>query len=309
MHKAFTSLMRRSYLYVPGDQSDKLARARDRGADAVILDLEDAVAPRAKDAARREVRSFLEHMPGVDMLGSTPEATVGGRRAQLWVRINPGEAGLADIAATWHPALTGVVAAKIDSAEELDRIDAVLAEMEHRGRARVGSTSVVPLLESSDAVLQARSIASRSRVLRLQIGEADLTSELGLDLTAAGGGVLAVVRALVLLAGTAAGLDPPVAPVSTDFRDLEALRRSTLDLAGMGYFGRACIHPAQLAVVNGVFTPTAEAVADARLLVDRFEAHAAAGRGVMVGDDGRMVDEAVIRQARRMLTISEHDSS
>jgi citrate lyase subunit beta/citryl-CoA lyase len=286
----------RSYLYVPGDQQDKLAKARRRGADAYILDLEDAVAPAAKPAGRSTVAAFLD---GTERLTGSP-----GPAAQWWLRINPGDTGLTDIATAWRPVLTGVMVAKVESAADLEPVDGALADAETAAGIPVGRTSVVPLLESAAAVLAATAIAAGPRVTRLQIGEADLASELGLDRDSGGTEVLRTVRSMVVLASSAAGIEPPVAPISTDFRDLEALRASTRMLAGMGFVGRTCIHPAQVPIVNEVFTPDPDAVAAAASLVSRFDATVAEGRGVMVADDGSMVDEAVVRQARRLLALA-----
>lgn len=286
----------RSYLYVPGDQPGKLAKSAWRGEDALILDLEDAVAPHAKEAGRRCVRAFLEGLPA--------EPASGEPRPQLWLRINPGDAGSTDIGTAWHPALAGVMVAKAESAADLERVGAALAEVESAAGTTVGSTAVVPLLESAAAVFAATEIAAAPRVVRLQVGEADLASDLGLDVAGGGIEVLRTVRSTVVLAGAAAGLEPPVAPVSVNFTDLDALRRSTRELAAMGYLGRACIHPAQIAVVNDVFTPDPSSVGKARALVQRFDAALAAGRGVILGEDGRMVDEAVVRQARRLLALT-----
>ncbi len=283
----------RSYLYVPGDQPDKLAKVLQRGADAVILDLEDAVAAGAKDAGRAAVAAFLDGLP------------TGLSSPQLWLRINPAEAGSVDIAVAWRPVLTGVMVAKTESVADLEDVDRALRAVEQAAGAAVGSTAVVPMLESAAAIFAAPQIAAGPRVVRLQVGEADLTSELGVDAAGAGSAVVTTARSMVVLASAAAGLEPPMAPVSTDFRDLDALRSSTRELAGMGYLGRACIHPAQVAVVNGVFTPDAQEVSAARSLVQRFDAELAAGRGVMVGDDGRMVDEAVLRRARRLLVLAD----
>lgn len=268
----------RSYLYVPGDAPDKLGKALGRGADALIVDLEDAVPPAGKDAARAAVRAWLD-------------ATEPGP-VEVWVRVNPGELREADIrAVAASPRLTGLVLAKVETAGELDAVDALLTEI---GADRL---PVVPLLESAAAVLRAPLIAAAPRVARLQVGEADLRADTGI---APGDDEreLLWVRSQVVLASAAAGIDPPVAPVSTDFRDLDALRASTLALARLGYVGRACIHPAQIAVVNEVFTPADDEIAWARDLTARFEA---AGTGVLLDSNGRMVDEAVVRQARRIL--------
>jgi citrate lyase subunit beta/citryl-CoA lyase len=289
----------RSYLYVPGDQPAKLAKAVGSGADALILDLEDAVAPRAKDAGRTAVRAFLESVNATGGSTALP---------QLWVRLNPGPDGLLDIQATWHPGLTGVMLAKTESVAELREVDRALARAEAAAGSGSGSTAVVPLLESGGAVLGAAEIARGPRVLRLQIGEADLTSELGLDAAGAVIEVLRVARAQVVLATAAAGLEPPVGSVSADFTDLAALRSSTLDLAAMGFIGRTCIHPAQIAVVNEVFTPDPIQLQSARDLVRRFDAAVAVGRGVIVDEHG-MVDEAVARRARRLLALAGESST
>ncbi len=155
----------------------------------------------------------------------------------------------------------------------------------------------MPLLESAAAVLSAKEIAGAPRVRRLQVGEADLRADVGIE-TGPDERELLYARSHVVLASRAAGIAPPIAPVSTQFRDLEAFGESTRAMARLGFVGRACIHPAQVAVANQVFTPSPEAVERARRLLAEF---GGAGRAVGVGADGRMVDEAVLRQARTVL--------
>ena len=282
----------RSHLYVPGDKPEVLAKALGRGADALIVDLEDAVAPASKDAARTVVAEWLSGLPAA---AENP--------VQVWIRINSGEMGHTDVRAVLSPAVTGVVAAKTESAEELVALHAVLTAMEDKLELPAGSIGVVPLLESANAVLNALSIAKAPRVQRLQVGEADLRADIGVELGADGRELL-YVRSQVVLISAAAGIDPPVGPVDTNFRDTEALAESTRAVKRMGYVGRACIHPAQAAIVNEVFTPTAEEVAAAKDLIARFDAAMAAGDGVCLDAQGRMVDEAVVRQARRTLSLA-----
>lgn len=267
----------RSALYVPGDAPDKLRGALERGADELIVDLEDAVRPDRKELARDIVATWLEGSPTTD---------VG-----IWVRVNPGTAGLADIRAIAESdELIGVVLAKAETVADVVAASAVLDELGSSAR-------LVPLLESAAAVLRAAEIAAAPRVHRLQVGEADLRADLGVTLGPDERELL-WVRSQIVAASAAAGIAPPIAPVSTDFRDLEALRASTEALARLGFVGRACIHPAQVAVVNEVFTPTAAAVAQAEEIL---AALAAAGSGVAVDARGRMLDEAVARQARLVL--------
>lgn len=270
----------RSALYVPGDAPDKLRSALERGADELIVDLEDAVRPDRKELARDIVATWLDGLPATD---------VG-----IWVRVNPGEVGLADIRAiVGSDGLTGVVLAKVESLADVTAAAAVLDQLGSLAR-------VVPLLESGAAVLRAAEIAAGPRVHRLQVGEADLRADLGVTLGPDERELL-WVRSQIVAVSAATGISPPIAPVSTDFRDLEALRASTEALARLGFVGRACIHPAQVAVVNEVFTPTAAAVAQAE---EVLAALAAAGSGVAVDGRGRMLDEAVARQARRVLARS-----
>ena len=282
----------RSHLYVPGDKPEVLAKALGRGADALIVDLEDAVAPASKDAARTVVAEWLSGLPAA-----------ADNPVQVWIRINSGDMGHTDVRAVLSPAVTGVVAAKTESAEELVALHAVLTAMEDKIELPAGSIGVVPLLESANAVLNALSIAKAPRVQRLQVGEADLRADIGVELGADGRELL-YVRSQVVLISAAAGIDPPVGPVDTNFRDTEALAESTRAVKRMGYVGRACIHPAQAAIVNEVFTPTADEVAAAKDLIARFDAAMAAGDGVCLDAQGRMVDEAVVRQARRTLSLA-----
>ncbi|MGW0247424.1 HpcH/HpaI aldolase/citrate lyase family protein [Nocardia goodfellowii] len=269
----------RSALYVPGNRPEMFDKALAGPADVVLLDLEDAVPLRDKDAARAEVAAWLRG--------------VTRARPAVWVRVNPGELGHQDLRAVAGPMVAAVCLAKTESARQVRAAGAVLSTCEpHPGAIRICA-----LLESAAAILAAFEIASAARVSRLQIGEADLAAELGLTPGPDERELLAI-RSQVVLAGAAAGIEPPLGPVRTDFRDLQALRESTIALRRLGFRGRACIHPAQLPVVNEVFTPTAGEVERARALVDRFRD--AAG-GVMLDDSGRMVDEAVVRQARRLL--------
>ena len=266
----------RSHLYVPGNAADKLAKALDRGADAVIVDLEDAVPVAGKEQARGAVAAWLATLSGTD-------------DTEVWVRVNPGSLREADVrAVAVHPAVTGLCLAKTESPAEVADVDRLLVSLR-------SAAVLSPLLESAAAVLAAPAIAAAPGVARLQVGEADLLAELGVT---AGDDEreLLHVRSTVVLASAAARIDPPVGPVSTDFRDLDRLRASTEALRRLGYSGRACIHPAQVAVVNEVFTPGADELARAH---DVIACHEAAGGGVAVDAAGRMVDEAVVRSARR----------
>ena len=162
----------RSYLYVPGDQPVRMASARTRGADALILDLEDSVAPGAKIAAREAVAQFLgQQQPGVG--------------PQLWVRINTGDLGLDDIAMIVPEAggvLTGVCVPKVDSLRSLATISRELEIMEAANDREDDPVAVCAILETATGILDARDIAFHDRIVRLAMGEADLAAELGVEL-------------------------------------------------------------------------------------------------------------------------------
>jgi citrate lyase subunit beta/citryl-CoA lyase len=268
----------RSYLYVPGNAPDKLAKAASRGADALIVDLEDAVPPGGKDDATAAV---------VEWLASAP-----ADGTELWVRVNDDIRRHDDVTAlAGLPALTGLVLAKVRDADEVAEVAALLEERGDR------TTLLMPLLETASAILDARQIAAAPRVRQLQVGEVDLAVDAGI-IPGDDESELAPLRSMVVLASAAARIRPPVGPVSRETRDLGRLSASTHRIRRHGFFGRACIHPAQLAVVHEVFTPSAQEVADARAVLDAFDGAVAVDSGVVLDSSGRMIDLAVIRAAR-----------
>jgi len=266
-------LSARSYLYVPGTRPDRFDKAAQSGADAIILDLEDAVPPSAKAEARTIVAAWLK-----DRVGDAPE---------IWVRLNGGALLEDDASALVEVGVQRLSLPKA-SLDELVRLDIFL-----EGTA----VAVSALVETAAGILDARIIAEGPRVTRLAIGEADLSSELGID-ASEDARELAPMRAQVVLASAAAAIEPPIGSVSTDFQDLDAFRTSTEALKRMGFGARAAIHPAQVTVINEVFTPSDVEIEAARKLLAAFDA---AGGGVTLDENGRMVDEAVVRAARRTL--------
>jgi citrate lyase subunit beta/citryl-CoA lyase len=255
-----------------------MAKALTVGTDAIILDLEDAVPAHLKDEARDTVLRSAG-----DLHGETPD---------IWVRVNSGAAALDDIAALRECAgLTGFVLAKAELADVRRTNDAL----------RGSGLEIVPLLETASAVLDARQIAGAG-VQHLQIGEYDLCADVGVT-PGDDEAETAWARAQVVFASRAAGLMPPVAPVSIEIRDETKFEESTRLAARQGFVGRTCIHPRQVEVVNRVFTPSEEALESARDTLERFEA--LEGQAVMVDHNGRLVDEATVRSARRTLALAE----
>jgi citrate lyase subunit beta/citryl-CoA lyase len=231
-----------SYLYVPGNAPEGLAAAFDSGADAVVVDLADAVPPETKDDTRAAVAQWLRDQ----WLRDQPQDR------DLWVCINPGPMGHEDARQVVGPWLRGVCLAKTESTTQLDALDAVLSTVETEAGIGSRTIAVVPLLESATAILAAPAIARSQRVARLQIAEIDLRAELGLELSPDERELL-WIRSQVVVAGASAGLAAPIAAASLQFTDPDRLRETTTALKRLGFGSRACIHPAQIPTVNEVF--------------------------------------------------------
>ncbi len=277
---------------MPGDRPDRLDGATGRGADALILDLEDAVPVARKELARQTVARWL---------GEQRSGT-----AELWVRINPGSAA-ADVAACVTARVTGLVAPKAE-AGLLAEVDELLAAREAVLDLPRRQFAVLALIETAAGLLSAPAVAAAGRVVRIGLGEVDLAAELGLA-PSESRAELTPLRLQLVVASAAAGIAAPVGPTSTDFRDLDGLRASTGALLRLGFRGRTAIHPAQVPVINDVFSPGPEEVEAARRLVAAFEDAERRGTGVVTDDSGRMVDVAVVRSARDVLARAERSAT
>lgn len=262
----------RSYLYVPGSMPRRFQSALDSGADAVVFDLEDAVASEKKDFARDAVVEWL----GEDR-GSVPEC---------WVRINSGPRGLSDLrAASSCVGLSGVVVPKATPTW--------LAQVVGGAPGMV----VCGLVESAVGVAAMSDIAAMESVSRLALGEVDLAADLGMRVSADGRELWPVRLGLVVVAA-ANGRCPPIGPVWSDVGDVEGLKVSTEALWRRGFGARQVIHPKQVAVVNEEMSVSADELEHAEALLRLAER---AGGGATVDEHGRLVDEAVLRSARRVL--------
>ncbi len=267
-----------TWLYVPGDRPDRFGKAVDSGADTVILDLEDAVHPRHKAAARKAVAEFC------------------AVRHEVPVQVRINEFGTPDAAAdlaavAGAPGLTGLRLPKVASAVDVARVAAVVP----RG------VELYPLLESALGVQRAYDIATaHPAVAGLALGEADLRSDLGVS----GDAGLAYARGRAILAARAAGLPAPAMSVYPDVRDLDGLAESCRIGRSLGFVGRAAIHPRQLPVIVEAFRPSADQLRRAEELLDALDAADAAGSGTAVLPDGRFADRAMVEQARRVLALA-----
>ncbi len=284
----------RSWLFVPGDSDAKLGKVAGYGADVVIVDLEDAVAPPAKPHARIMARSWLERQA---------RAADGPAR---WVRINPLDTPLwrEDLAEVMPGRPDGVMVPKASGPEQLQALAAELLTTEQRHGIAPGSTRILPLV--SETPLAALGIASyataqQPRLAGLTWGAEDLSAAIGASRKRDERGYWAdafrYVRAQVLLAAHARGI-MAVDTLHADFRDLEDLKRIAAESHADGFSGMLAIHPGQVEIINAAFTPGPEEIERARAIVAAFSANPGAGALQL---DGQMIDQPHLDQARRLL--------
>jgi len=269
----------RSLLFVPGDRPDRMEKALGLGADALILDLEDAVAPDAKPAARGMVAEFLAAHPG----------------APLFVRINPLDSGLAehDLAAVLPAKPYGIVLPKAEGGASLAALDAQLS----------GDIAILPIATETPAAIFALGSYGgvTPRLAGLTWGAEDLPAAIGAATSREADGSYTppyqLARSLTLFSAHAAGV-PAIETVYPDFRDLDGLAAYAARGRRDGFTGMMAIHPAQVSVINAAFTPSEEEVAHARRVVALFDSNPGAGA---LSLDGKMVDAPHLKAARALL--------
>jgi len=254
----------RSYLFVPADRPERYAKALASSADAVIVDLEDAVAPSAKERARASLADWL----------ASDDA------APVIVRINAADTPWfdADLALVRSPRVAAVMLPKAERADDL---------------ARIAHPCLLPLIESAAGIDALREIARAPQVQRLVFGSIDLQADLGI---AGDGDELLLFRSQLVLQSRLAGLAPPVDGVCTAIDDAAALDAEARRARRLGFGAKLCIHPRQVDAVNRGFVPSADDLAWARRVLD-----AAASRGDAVAVDGKMVDKPVLLRAQALL--------
>jgi citrate lyase subunit beta/citryl-CoA lyase len=276
----------RSLMFVPATGERFVAKAHTRGADVVILDLEDSIAPGEKQAAR-------DALPAA-------AAIVGQAGAEVAVRINrPLELAVPDIAAAVMPAVGTLMLPKVMGPEHVRLLSEVVAAREAAQGMAAGHTRFVAVVETPDALPLLPAIAAADpRVVALGIGAEDLSTELE---AVPGADLLYHFGMLVVAAARAARIQPmgSVGPFA-DFSDLEGYRLSLRRSRALGFACQACIHPAQVPVINEEYGPSPAEVERARRLIAAFDAALAEGRGA-VAFEGQMIDLPVVERARRLL--------
>lgn len=288
----------RSYLFVPGNNQQLLEKIGvSLAADAIVIDLEDAVPLEQKTLARQLVSATLQQ-----------EGFNQQRPVPVYVRVNSGaekELEL-DLATLPYNKLKGVRLAKCESAEEITRALGLMQNAETGHAAK--NIDLVPTIESARGLLAAHAIAQAPQVTALAFGRADFVRDTNLEVEESEL-QLAYAYSQLVFASRAAGIHPPIASVYTDLSDLAGLRRNTEALKRFGFFGRSCIHPAQVDVINEVFSPTAEQIAQAREIVAAFDEAASKGLGVTKLANGEFIDRPIVERALATLALHQRIAS
>lgn len=261
-----TIMQARTFLFVPGDRPDRFSKAAASGADAMVIDLEDAVAAEDRDQARSNVQSWLE----------------AGH--EVVVRVNAfGDPDHDKDIAALRGHTVGVMLAKADAVVALQTLTGVLGQ----------ECPIIALIESASGILAAAEIAATPGVARLAFGSIDYAAELGVEPTSRE--AMAFARGALVVASAAAGISPPIDGVTTAITPTTAVSEDVRYGRSIGFAGKLCIHPSQIEPVHRAYTPSDEDVEWATRVVD------ASKRGAVTQLDGAMVDLPVVLRARRIL--------
>jgi citrate lyase subunit beta/citryl-CoA lyase len=277
--------MYRSMLYVPASSERFVAKAASRGADAIILDLEDGVSPEEKLPAREKLAQSV--------------ATVATQGAAVLVRINrPLTLAVGDVQAAVRSGADGILIPKVEGPEHICLLVEVAEEEERRAK-RSNPLSIIAVIEAPGPVFKAREIATaHPRVVGMQAGGEDLATALDAEATAE---ALRFPKLFIHLAAKAAGIASYGTLGSVaDFADAELIRSLVAEARRHGFDGASCVHPSVVAILNEGFTPSAAAVQHATGLLAAAEAARREGKGAATYQ-GKMIDEPVFERARRLL--------
>lgn len=283
----------RTALFVPGNRPDRVDKAVNSEADAVIIDLEDAVPLAQKEETREKVRKkILEH-----------------HTSRIIVRVNAlsSEFFLGDLSEIIVRELDGIMIPKVESAEQMLRLDKLILNAEKEEKIPIGAISIIPLIESAKAVQNIFQIVSENATIRrlftVAFGAADYTLDLGIKMSKEANELL-YPRSQICIACRAAGVEPPLdTPFMIDLKDIEALKNDAKRAKQLGFQGKLCIHPNQIEPCHAIFSPSKEEILYAEKVIEAFEE--AEGKGqAAIQLDGKFIDYAVVQQARRILQLS-----
>jgi citrate lyase subunit beta/citryl-CoA lyase len=276
----------RSFLFAPGNHARRVEKALTLDADAVILDLEDAVATAEKVATRAAIAAVL----------TTP------RSGLLYVRVNAADTEFCcgDLVAVVRPGLDGIILPKVESPATLATIDWLLLQLERERGLEEGAIDLIPIIETARGLTHLEAIlASGTRVKRVAFGAGDFTLDVNMQWKR-DEAELAYARARIVTASRAAGLEAPLDTVWVDLQDSQGLEASARAALAYGFQGKMCIHPNQVPVVNRVFTPSEDEIAFAERVVAAFATAEAEGVA-SIQLDGKFIDYPIVYRAQRLL--------
>lgn len=278
-----------SLLFVPGDRPDRFGKALAAGADAVVIDLEDAVRPADRPAARGHIAGLLRSQPAP---------------VPVLVRVNDISTGelSADVESVIGAGLDGLVVPKLDPACAAATDELISAAEQARGLAP-GSIPVLGIVETAAGLLRLAALPRLpARVVRLAFGAGDFSADTG-AVWLPGNPALLAAKSMIVWISTALGLAPPVDTAFPWVNDPDGLRAESDDAAAVGYLGKFCIHPAQIESVHAALRPSDDQVRRAEAVIEALSGSGAAGAQLM---NGQLIDEAVVKWARRVLAIGGH---
>jgi citrate lyase subunit beta / citryl-CoA lyase len=289
----------RSWMFVPGHRQKMIDKSFGlANIDAVMLDIEDGVAPDEKDAARKLIGVSLEAIAKQGAAAKTPAR---------YVRINAvgHQRMFADLSAVVRPGLEGLVLPKVDSPDQVKAVEDFLDREEPELKMQPGSVRLLVAIESPRGLFEARAIASSSpRVIGLIFGAEDFGKEMGLPLRREGEArELLYARSVFVCAAAAANVQS-VDGVWPDINDAEGLKTFALQARRLGFTGMSAIHPSQIDAINATFTPSAEEVEYCTRVVQAFDAARARGEG-SIAFGGQLIDLPIVERARRTLALAK----
>ena len=280
--------LRRSRLYLPGNEPKFFVNAGLHLPDGIILDLEDSVAPSEKDAAQLLVRNALR--------------SVDFYKAERMVRINQLHKGLDDLKFIIPHNVNVILIPKSESAEQIQQLEKEVNKLKKQFKV-TNEIFFMPIIESALGVIKAYEIAAASKNnCALAIGLEDYTADIGTQRTNKGRESI-FARQMLVNAAKAAGIQP-IDTVFSDVADMEGLRQSVIEAKSLGFEGKGCIHPRQIKVVHEAFTPTSEEIEKAKKIVLAFEDAEKKGLGV-VSLGSKMIDPPVVKRAQRILQLAD----
>jgi len=298
MNTSINNNLFRTFLFTPANHARRVSKALSLDADAVILDLEDAVANSEKVGARKDAIAAIK----------------SASRSKIYVRVNALDTQwtLGDLQAVVGPGLYGVVLPKVQGPEDIETVDWLLANLEREQGLNIGSIDLLPIIETAKGFSNLnkiflehryRSSNQYQRVKRFTFGAGDFCNDVGMLWTSSER-ELDVVRNACIVTARAANLEPPIDTVWIHLKDHEGLESSVIRSLNLGFQGRLCIHPDQVSITNQVFTPSADDVLRAKKIVVSFlEAEKKGLAAIQV--DGMFVDYPILYKAQKILAIHQ----